>query len=316
MTQTGKARTRQDSARTEPGDGRGVRPRTVIAGLLAADVAFAFQQTSIVPAIHEVEQSLGASPQWAAWLVTVYLVVATIATPAMGRLADLHGRRRMLLTGLGVFLAGSIGAAFAPDLGVLLACRAVQGVGGAVYPLTLALARRLLPPERAGTAVALSAGAFGLGTVAGFACGGLLAQYLSWRWIFVAGAVLVAVSFGAVLAAVPATDDRAGGGYDWPGTVALSVAAIGLLVALTLVVPLGWDSPVTAGLLALAGLAAVAWGRLELKVRDPLIAVHALLAGPVLRANLATVGLGWALFCSYLPARYGSAHCDPGSPRQ
>jgi hypothetical protein len=87
---------------------------------------------------------------------------------------------------------------------------------------------------------------------------------------------------------VPATDDRASGGYDWLGTVALSVAAIGLLVALTLVVPLGWDSPVTAGLLALAGLAAVAWGGLELKVRDPLIDVHALLAGPVLRANLAT----------------------------
>jgi MFS family permease len=190
----------------------------VIAGLLAADVAFAYQQTSIVPAVHDVEQSLGASPEWAAWLVTVYLIVATIATPAMGRLADRHGRRRMLLTGLGVFLAGSIGAAFAPDLGVLLACRAVQGVGGAVYPLTLALARRLLPPERASTAVALSAGVFGLGTVAGFAAGGLLAQYLSWRWIFVAGAVLVAV----------------------------------------------------------------AWGCLELKVRDPLIDVHALLAGPVL----------------------------------
>jgi MFS family permease len=89
----------------------------VIAGLLAADVAFAYQQTSIAPAIHDVEQSLGASPEWAAWLVTVYLIVATIATPAMGRLADLHGRRRMLLTGLGVFLAGSIGAAFAPIWG-------------------------------------------------------------------------------------------------------------------------------------------------------------------------------------------------------
>jgi hypothetical protein len=95
--------------------------------------------------------------------------------------------------------------------------------------------------------VALSAGAFGLGTVAGFAAIGLLAQYLSWCWIFVAGAVLVAGGFGAVLAAVPAMDDRAGGGYNWLGTVALGVAASGLLVALTLVVPLGWDSPVTAG---------------------------------------------------------------------
>lgn len=277
-----------------------VSPRMIIVGLLAADVTFAFQQTAIVPAVHQVEQSLGASPEWSAWLVTVYLIVATVATPALGRLADLHGRRRMLLTGLAVFMAGSAGAALAPDLPVLLLCRAVQGVGGAVYPLTLALARRLLPDERVAPAVALSAGAFGLGTMAGFAGGGLLAQYASWRWIFVAGAVLVAVGLAAVLALVPATRDQAGGGYDGRGTVALGVAAIGLLAALTLVVPLGWASPVTAGLLTLAVAAAAAWAWIEARTSDPLIDIHALLAPPVLRTNLATIGLGWALFGSYL----------------
>lgn len=285
---------------TTAGDGAPAGPRRVIAGLLAADVAFAYQQTAIVPAIHDVERSLRATPEWSAWLITVYLIVATIATPAMGRLADLHGRRRMLLIGLGVFTAGSAGAALAPDLAVLLACRAVQGIGGSVYPLTLALARRLLPRRKAGAAVALSAGAFGLGTMAGFAAGGVLAQYASWRWIFVAGAVLVAGGFGSVLALVPASGDRAGGRYDWRGTIALAVAAVSLLTALTLVVPLGWASPVTAVLLALAVAAAVAWGFLETRVPDPLIDVHALLAAPVLRANLATIGLGWGLFGSYL----------------
>jgi hypothetical protein len=95
-------------------------------------------------------------------------------------------------------------------------------VGEAVYPLTLALFRRLLPQQKVSAAVALSAGAFGLGTMAGFA----------------------------------------GGGYDWRGTIALAIAAIALLVALTLVVPLGWASAVTAGLLALAIIAAFAWARL------------------------------------------------------
>jgi MFS family permease len=281
-------------------------------------VAFAYQQTAIVPAIHDVERSLGASPEWSAWLVTVYLIVATIATPAMGRLADLHGRRLMLLIGLGVFMAGSAGAALAPNLAVLLTCRAAQGVGGAVYPLTLALARRLLPGEKAASAVAWSAGAFGLGTIAGFAGGGLLAQYASWRWVFVAGAVLVAAGAGSVLALVPATRDQASGGFDWRGTIALSIAAIGLLVALTLVVPLGWASPVTAGLLALSVAAAVVWARLQARVRDPLIDIHALLAPKVLRANLATIGLGWALFGSYLLvpqfalARPASAHYGLG----
>lgn len=288
-------------ARTaDAGQRAAASPRRVIGGLLAADVAFAYQQTAIVPAIHDVEHSLGASPEWSAWLITVYLIVATIATPAMGRLGDLHGRRRMLLLGLGVFAVGSIGAALAPNLAVLLVCRAIQGAGGAVYPLTLALCRGLLSRQKASTAVSLSAGAFGLGTVLGFAGGGVLAQYASWRWIFVVGAVLVAAGFVLVLALVPGTPDRASGRYDWRGTIALGAAAIGLLTALTLVVQAGWASPVTAALLAVAIAAAVAWGWLETRVRDPLIDIHALLTAPVLRANLATIGLGWALFGSYL----------------
>src|SRR5207248_3829113 len=130
-----------------------------------------------------------------------------------------------------------------------------------VYPLTLAMAMGLFRPERAARVIALSAGAFGFGTAAGFVGGGLLAQYASWRWIFVVGALLVAAGFGLVLALVPRTAESAGGGYDWRGTTALAAAAIGLLVALTLVVPLGWASPVTAGLLLLAALAAAAWVR-------------------------------------------------------
>lgn len=253
-----------------------------------------------MPAVQVVQKSLGASPEWSAWLITVYLIVATIATPAMGRLADLRGRRRMLLIGLAVFLLGSVGAALSPTTGALLVCRAVQGIGGSVYPLTLALARRLLPGQRAARAIALSAGAFGLGTVAGFAGGGLLAHYASWRWIFVAGAILVAAGFGLVAALVPRTAEHAGGEYDWRGTVALAAAAICSLIALTLAVPLGWASPVTAVLLALAVAAAAAWAWTEARVADPLIDIHALRAPAVLRANLASIGLGWGLFSSYL----------------
>lgn len=277
-----------------------VRSRSIIFGLLAADVAFAFQQTAIVPAVQDVRRSLDAPAAWSAWLITVYLIVATIATPAMGRLGDLHGRRRMLLAGLGIFLAGSAGAALAPDTGVLLVCRAVQGAGGAVYPLTLALARRLLRREQAARVIAASAGAFGLGTAAGFAAGGLLAQYAGWRWIFAAGAVLVGLGFGLVLVLVPRTAESARGGYDWRGTAALAVATVGSLVALTVVVDLGWASPVTVVLLAAAAAGAVAWVRTEMRVRDPLIDLQVLRAPRVLRANLASIGLGWALFSCYL----------------
>ena len=272
----------------------------MVVGLLAADVTFAFQQTAIVPAIHDVQVSLGASAEWSAWLITIYLIVATIATPAMGRLADLHGRQRLLLAGLAVFLAGSVGAALAPDTGTLLVCRAIQGVGGSVFPLTLALARRLLPPEQAGRVIAWAAGAFGLGTVAGFASGGLIAQYASWRWIFAAGAGMVAAGFVLVLLLVPRTFEHAGGSYDWRGTLTLGSAAVGLLTALTLAGSQGWGSPVTVGLLVLAVVAAVTWVRTGLRIDDPLIDMHVLREPAVLRVNLASIGIGWALFSIFL----------------
>lgn len=262
-------------------------------------MAFAFQQTAIVPALPTVQASLGASREWTAWLVTVYLVVATVATPAMGRLGDLHGRRRMLLAGLLVFMLGSVAAALAPDMPALLVFRAIQGVGGSVYPLTLALARRLLPPDRVTTAIALSTGAFGMGAMLGFTSGGLLAQYASWRWIFGAGAVVVGAAAVTALA-VPASADRAAGGYDLRGTALLAAAAVALLVALTLVVQAGWGSPVIWVLLALTGVAATWWARLELRAPDPLIDVHIVVEPEVLRVNLATIGLGWALFTTYL----------------
>jgi MFS family permease len=283
----------------QPGDTDRRSGRQVLAVLLLAVVGFAFQQTAIVPAVHSVQQSLHGSREWSAWLVTVYLIVATVATPAMGRLADLHGRRRMLLIGLAIFVAGSVVAALAPNMPVLLCCRAVQGVGGSVYPLCLAIARENVPRERVTAAIGILTGGFGLGTSVGFVAGGLLAQYASWRWIFVAGAVVVAG--GTVLARrVPDSGERAGGGFDLAGTALLSLAVVGVLTALTLVVPLGWASPLTVGLLAATLLALAGWLHLERTRTDPLIDVHVLRERQVAIVNFATIGLGWALFSSYL----------------
>lgn len=288
-------------ARTKSGtEEDSVSTSKVTAALIIAVIAFAVQQTSVVPAIHDVQQALGASQEWASWLVTVYLMVATVATPAMGRLADLYGRRRMLLIGLAVFAAASVGAAAAPDLATLIVFRAVQGIGGAVYPLALALARDAVPERQAGRLISLLTAAFGIGTAFGFVGGGWLAQDVSWRAIFLVGAVLVALALLLTRWAVPDLGDRAGGGYDIAGTVLLAAAALSLLAGLTLVVSLGWLSPITLALLAVALASAAWWLRHEQHTDDPLIDIHVLRQRSVAVTNIATVGLGWAMFGSYL----------------
>jgi MFS family permease len=218
----------------------------------------------------------------------------------MGRLADLHGRRRLLLVGMVVFALGSVGAALAPNILVLLVCRAVQGVGGAVYPLTLAIARDRSGERGPTAAISVLTAGFGVGTAIGFLAGGLLAEHASWRYVFVLGAVLVGFAALLVARVVEEGEQRARGRFDVVGTVLLGGAAVALLTALTLVVSLGWSSPVVAGLLTVAVVAAFAWVQAERRVTDPLVDVHVLTDRRVALANAATIGLGWLLFSSYL----------------
>jgi MFS family permease len=300
MSSDVETRARAGGTGDSAADERQMSLRRLLGVLVLAVIGFAFQQTSIVPAVQTVQQSLGGSSEWSAWLVTVYLIVATVATPAMGRLGDLYGRRRLLLIGLSIFVLGSIAAAFAPSMPVLIVCRAVQGVGGSVYPLSLAIARAVLPAEKVSASVAVLTGAFGVGTAIGFVSGGLLAEYASWRWIFGAGAVLVAAGTVLVWRTLPSTPERATGGFDRAGTGVLTLSVIGLLTALTLVVPLGWTSPATIVLFLITVGSFAGWLALETRRDDPLIDLHVLREPAVAVANLATMGLGWALFSSFL----------------
>lgn len=277
----------------------GSRPYlSVLVTLVIADIAYAFQQTAIIPAIPTVAHALHATEAWSAWLISAYLMLATVATPALGRYADLHGRKRTLVAALVVFLVGSFGAALSPDIATLIVFRAVQGVGGAVFPLAFAVVRDTLPYDRVPTAIGALTGAFGIGTALGFGLGGLLAE-VSWRLIFAIGAVLVGVGSALVAAYVPRSGGAAGGRFDVRGTVLVGGCAVAVLLALTLGVQIGWRSPVTIVLLVASVVAGAWWVRVELRVTDPLVDLRVFRARPVLLTNIATVGLGWALFGGY-----------------
>jgi len=274
--------------------------RGAVAALVAADIAFAYQQTAVLPVIPDIERALHVAGAWGAWLLSGYLLVATVSTPLIGRLADLYGRRRLLLVGLAVFLAGSVGAASSPHFAVLVTFRALQGVGGAVFPLSLSIVRQELPRHRVGAATGLLTGAFGMGTALGFATSGALAQLLSWRLVFAVGAVVVAVAVPLVVRRVPARPAPSSGALDLRGALWLGAGLGALLVALT-VGPqsrgAGWLLP--AGLLAAAGLAGAGWLRREHRAEAPLVALSLLRAPTELWTNAVTLVIGYALFGTY-----------------
>ncbi len=277
-----------------------------LAGLIVAAMAFALMQTFLIPALPTLQRDLGTSGAWVTWTVSAYLLSSSVAIPLIGKLGDQHGKRRMMLISLGVFLVGSLGAIVAPNVGVLIACRAVQGVGGAVFPLAFAIIRDEFPPERMSVAMGLVSAVLGVGGGIGIVMSGLIVDHVSWRWLFAVSAAVVALAFVLVARFVPESPVRTPSRVDWPGAGLLSGGLIALLVGLTEGETWGWSSTPVLGLFAGAAVLLVAWALVELRVREPMVDMRMLARRPVLFTNLTAMISGFALYLTWvlLPAFY------------
>jgi MFS family permease len=214
----------------------------VLVSLLIGDAIYGFQQTAITPALPVVGQAFHASAEWTTWVFSGYLIVASVMPIFLGKVADRAGKRRVYLVALGVFLLGSIIAAAAPSIGVVVIGRLVQGVGGIVFPMSFSMLRDHLPTGRVSAGIGVLTGGFGLGALAGFGLGGAITQFLSWRWVFGLGAAALLLGVGLVRLAVPADSARSRAGLDTPGAALLGAAVAALIVALTEGPGRGWAS--------------------------------------------------------------------------
>ena len=221
--------------------------------------------TVVGTALPRIVQQVGGSDSWYTWLVTAYLLTSSISVPIYGRFSDLYGRRGLLLGGLTVFLAGSLMCGLAGSMGVLIASRAVQGLGaGALLTLGMAIIRDLHPPGRDTGLIrmqTLLAAMMILGMVGGPVIGGLLTDHADWRWAFwlnlPMGLLAAAVLTTALPGRRPATARP--GRLDVAGVAVLSAGLSLVLIGLSLKgnTSAHWGDPVVAGPV-LAGLALLA----------------------------------------------------------
>ena len=268
--------------------------------LTFACVAYAVQQTMVIPALPIFQRDLHTTTAWAAWLFTAFLLTSAVCTPLLGKLGDQYGKERVLLISLSVFFVGCVGASFAGSIWSLIAWRALQGVGGAVFPLSFAIIRDEFPPAKVGSAVGLISAVFGVGGGLGLVLSGLLVDQLTWRWIFIVGAVLVGTAAVLVHVFVPESPVKTESRVDVPGALLLSGSLVSLLLALTEGDSWGWGSARTTGLLALSAVLAVTWCLVELRVAEPMVDMRMLANRPVLFTNITALLAGWALFGSYV----------------
>jgi EmrB/QacA subfamily drug resistance transporter len=271
-----------------------------LAALTVAGIAFALQQTMIIPALPELQRDLDTTTAWATWLLTGFLLVASVATPILGKLGDQYGKERLLVISLGVFFAGSVAAIFAPNIAALIVCRSIQGVGSAVFPLSFSIIKDEFPPEKVGFAVGVVSSVFGVGGGVGLVLSGVIVDNLSWRWLFVVGAAGIAVALVLVHRFVPESPIKTPSRVDVPGAVLLSLGLIALLLALTEGESWGWTSAPILGLFALSVVTFVVWGIVEMRVPEPMVDMRMLAHRVVLLTNITAFIVGFAMFGAFV----------------
>jgi EmrB/QacA subfamily drug resistance transporter len=262
--------------------------------------------TALSVALPAIESSLHTDVSTVQWVINGYAMVFGVLIVTGGRLADMFGRRRVFITGAAVFAGFSMIGGFAPNVWVLLACRFLMGIGGAMmWPAILGMTYGLLPRKKAGLAGGVILGAAGFGNAVGPLIGGLLTDTIGWRWIFFVNLPVAAAAVLITMVVVPADMvDKDRGGIDYFGTVVLSIGLLALLLALDWGLDTGWTAPLILFLFAVAAVSLIGFLFIERRAGDSaLIPATVMQNRAFLAAGIATL-LASAIFFAallYLP---------------
>ncbi|WP_432137710.1 MFS transporter [Streptomyces sp. bgisy154] len=275
----------------------GRAPSAALVPVLAfAGIVVAVMQTLLVPVIKDLPQLLDSAPGDATWVLTSTLLSGAVATPIMGRLGDLYGKRRMLVASLAVMVAGALVSAVTSELATMIVGRTLQGFAMGAIPLGIGLMRDLLPRERLGSAMALMSSSIGVGGGLALPAAALVAQHTDFHALFYGAAGLGVLSIVLTLVVVPESPTRAEGTFDLPGALGLSAGLVLFLLPITKGGDWGWASGTTLGLFAASAAVLVLWGLYELRLQAPLVDLRTTARPAVLFTNLASIMVGVAFY--------------------
>jgi MFS family permease len=274
-------------------------PAAVFATLAIGVGSFATLQSLVVPVLPVIQADLRTTTAGATWTMTAWLIAAAVATPLLGRVGDIVGKRRIVVLALLAVALGSVIAAVAPTIGVLIGARVLQGLGGAMFPLAFGIIRDTFPARRLPSAIGAIASVIAIGSGLGTVLAGPLASVLSWRGLFLVPVVFTVVAAVLCLIVVPESTTRAPGGVNPWSAVLLSGWLVALLLPLSTGSQWGWDAPAVVGLFVLAALLLAAWIVVELRSRTPLVDMRLMREPAVWSMNAAAVFVGASMFAVF-----------------
>jgi EmrB/QacA subfamily drug resistance transporter len=279
------------------------RPRTTFAVLALGVAAFALLQSLVIPVLTTVQHELHTTQGTVTWVLTAHLLSASIMTPILGRVGDMMGKKRVFVATLAALAVGSLLAAVATSIGVLIAARVIQGIAGGMVPVAFGIIRDEFPAAKVAGAVGALASLTAVGAGLGIVLAGPIVDVLDYHWLFWLPLILTVAAAVCAIAFVPESPVRTPGRISWLPALLLSAWLVALLVALSEAPAWGWQSGRVIGLLGTAAVLAAVWVAAELRATTPLIDMKMMRQRAVWTNNLVAllIGLGMYATFAFLP---------------
>jgi EmrB/QacA subfamily drug resistance transporter len=285
------------------GESRGserVHPNLILAVLSLAGLAYAVLSSAVIPALPSFQRDFHASETDVTWLLTGFLLSASVATSIIGRLGDIYGKERLLLWTLLVLAAGTLLAAVSQSLGMLIVARVIQGAGGGIFPLAFSITRDEFPSDKVAGSIGLMSSILGIGAGLGLVVGALIDEHLGWHWLFWIPLALTVAGAFCTWRYIPESPVRAPGRINWLAAALMSIGICAVLIAIAQTTVWGWVSSKTIALFLIGAAFCVLWVIVEVRSQVPLIDMKMMRIRGVWTTNLAAFLLGAGLYSSFI----------------
>jgi MFS family permease len=268
--------------------------------LSLAGLAYAVLSSAVIPALPSFQHSLHTNETGVAWLLTAFLVSASVGTSIIGRLGDIYGKERLLLWTLIVLAFGTALAAVSQSLPMLIVARVIQGVAGGIFPLAFSIARDEFPPAKVPGSIGLMSSILGIGAAFGLVAGALIDEHLGWHWLFWIPLVLTLLAAWSTWRYVPESPVRSPGRVNWLAATLMSIGISAVLIAIAQTTVWGWGSAKTLGLVAVGLVFCAAWVWVELHSTVSLVDMTMMRIRGVWTTNLVAFLLGAGMYSSFI----------------
>jgi EmrB/QacA subfamily drug resistance transporter len=272
----------------------------ILAVTALAGLAYAMLSSAVIPALTTIQHELHTTETGVTWLLTGYLLSASVATSIIGRLGDMYGKERLLLITLLLLGIGTVVSALSTSLLPMIAGRVIQGAGGGIFPLAFGIVRDEFPRDRVAGSIGILSSILGVGGGIGIVLGGLIVEHLDYHWLFWIPLVAIVAAAICTWRFVPESPVRVPGRVNWLAAALMTAGFCCVLIAISETITWGWGSPKTVGLLAIGLAGCVAWVMVEVRSDEPLIDMSMMRIRGVWTTNLVAFLLGAGMYASFL----------------